>query len=145
MTVPVAFTFQQFQDWAVIWLPIIFMGLIAVVLIAAMFIHGIRPGPLLMTESPEVLYQIVAILLFFTVLFVYPFIWLLNAASNGLLRLTGVKISPDAHGGLPLLAPYLTTLVATFVGLAHYEWTHLLVHARYRPTSRRQCPAARPQ
>ena len=29
----IAFTFQQFQDWAVIWLPIIFMGLIAVVLI----------------------------------------------------------------------------------------------------------------
>ena len=38
----------------------------AAVLIAAMFIHGIRPGPLLMTESPEVLYQIVAILLFST-------------------------------------------------------------------------------
>jgi len=31
-----AFTFQQFQDWAVIWLPIIFMGLIAVVLLALM-------------------------------------------------------------------------------------------------------------
>tara|TARA_R110000868_G_scaffold204702_5_gene452839 strand:+ start:1227 stop:2753 length:1527 start_codon:yes stop_codon:yes gene_type:complete len=38
----------------------------AAVLIAAMFIHGIRPGPLLMTETPEVLYQIVAILLFST-------------------------------------------------------------------------------
>jgi cell division protease FtsH len=31
---PLALTFQQFEDWAVIWLPIIFMGLIAVVLIA---------------------------------------------------------------------------------------------------------------
>ncbi len=30
---PFAFTFQQVQDWAVIWLPIIFMGLIAVVLV----------------------------------------------------------------------------------------------------------------
>ncbi len=39
-------------------------------------------------------------LIIFTYLF-YPFIWLLNAASNGLLRLTGVKISPDVHGGLP--------------------------------------------
>jgi len=38
----------------------------AAVLIAAMFIHGIRPGPLLMTESPETLYQIVAVLLFST-------------------------------------------------------------------------------
>jgi len=28
-----ALTFQQFQDWAVIWLPILFMGLIAVVLL----------------------------------------------------------------------------------------------------------------
>jgi len=28
-----AFSFQEFEDWAVIWLPIIFMGLIAVVLI----------------------------------------------------------------------------------------------------------------
>ena len=30
---PLAITFQQVQDWAVIWLPIIFMGLIAVVLV----------------------------------------------------------------------------------------------------------------
>jgi cell division protease FtsH len=33
MDVLAAFTFQSFEDWAVIWLPIIFMGLIAVVLI----------------------------------------------------------------------------------------------------------------
>jgi putative tricarboxylic transport membrane protein len=39
----------------------------AAVLIAAMFIHGIRPGPLLMTENPEFLYQIVAILLLSTI------------------------------------------------------------------------------
>jgi cell division protease FtsH len=32
--VPTALTYQQFEDWAVVWLPIIFMGLIAVVLIA---------------------------------------------------------------------------------------------------------------
>src|SRR2546421_7549517 len=30
---PLAFTFQQFQDWAVIWLPILFMGLIAVAIL----------------------------------------------------------------------------------------------------------------
>jgi putative tricarboxylic transport membrane protein len=41
----------------------------AAVLIAAMFIHGIRPGPLLMTENPEFLYQIVAILLLATLAF----------------------------------------------------------------------------
>jgi cell division protease FtsH len=28
MDVPLAFTFQDFQDWAVVWLPIIFMGLL---------------------------------------------------------------------------------------------------------------------
>ena len=39
----------------------------AAVLIAAMFIHGIRPGPLLMVENPEFLYQIVAILLLATI------------------------------------------------------------------------------
>jgi CBS domain containing-hemolysin-like protein len=39
-------------------------------------------------------------LILFTYVF-YPFIWLLNAASNGLLRITGVQMSPSAHGGLP--------------------------------------------
>ncbi|MGH3994528.1 MAG: AAA family ATPase, partial [Pseudonocardiaceae bacterium] len=33
MSAPIAFSFQGFQDWAVIWLPIIFMGLISVALI----------------------------------------------------------------------------------------------------------------
>lgn len=36
----------------------------------------------------------------------------------------------------PLLATYLTALLAAYVTLAHYEWTHLLVHTRYRPKSR---------
>lgn len=39
--------------------------------------------------------------------------------------------------GAPLLASYLTGLVISYLGLAHYEWTHLLVHTRYRPRSRR--------
>jgi putative tricarboxylic transport membrane protein len=38
------------------------------VLIAAMFIHGIRPGPMLMIENPTFLYQIVAMLLLATVM-----------------------------------------------------------------------------
>lgn len=37
------------------------------VLIAAMFIHGIRPGPMLMVENPGFLYQVVAMLLLATV------------------------------------------------------------------------------
>ncbi len=28
MSIPIAFTFEEFQNWAIIWLPIIFMGLI---------------------------------------------------------------------------------------------------------------------
>lgn len=39
----------------------------AAVLIAAMFIHGIRPGPMLMTENPEFLYQVVGMLLLSTI------------------------------------------------------------------------------
>jgi putative tricarboxylic transport membrane protein len=39
----------------------------AAVLIAAMFIHGIRPGPMLMIENPTFLYQVVAMLLLATI------------------------------------------------------------------------------
>jgi CBS domain containing-hemolysin-like protein len=53
-------------------------------------------------------------LILFTYLF-YPFIWLLNAASNGLLRLTGVKISHDATGGLPHTEEELRGLLAQAV------------------------------
>jgi putative tricarboxylic transport membrane protein len=38
----------------------------AAVLIAAMMIHGIRPGPMLMVENPAFLYQVVAMLLLAT-------------------------------------------------------------------------------
>ncbi len=38
--------------------------------------------------------------------------------------------------GGSLLPAYLTALLAAYVTLAHYEWTHLLVHTRYRPKSR---------
>ena len=39
---------------------------IAAVLIAAMYIHDIRPGPMLMVENPSFLYQVVAMLLLAT-------------------------------------------------------------------------------
>lgn len=38
--------------------------------------------------------------------------------------------------GGAMLGPYLTGLVAAYLMLAHYEWTHLLVHCRYRPKFR---------
>ena len=39
----------------------------AAVLLAAMFIHGVRPGPLIMIEFPEFVYQVVAMVLLATV------------------------------------------------------------------------------
>jgi CBS domain containing-hemolysin-like protein len=52
-------------------------------------------------------------LIVFTYLF-YPLIWLLNAASNGLLRLTGVTIAPSEHG-LPHTEEELKGLLAQAV------------------------------
>ncbi len=44
----------------------------AAVLLAAMFIHGLRPGPLIMVESPYFVYQVVAMVFFATLaIFVY--------------------------------------------------------------------------
>jgi putative tricarboxylic transport membrane protein len=38
----------------------------AAVLLAAMFIHGVRPGPMIMVESPQFVYQTVAMVFFAT-------------------------------------------------------------------------------
>lgn len=35
--------------------------------------------------------------------------------------------------GVGVLGPILTAIVCAFLALAHYEWTHLLEHSRYRP------------
>ncbi len=40
----------------------------AAVLLAAMFIHGIRPGPMIMIESPQFVYQVVAMVFFATLM-----------------------------------------------------------------------------
>ena len=50
----------------------------------------------------------------FTYLF-YPLIWLLNWVSNALLRLTGVDVKVDEHGGLPHTEEELRTLLAQAV------------------------------
>ena len=42
---------------------------------------------------------------------------------------------PLVLGDSPL-GPYLTTLIIGWAAIAHYEWVHLMVHSRYRPTSR---------
>ena len=38
----------------------------AAVLMAAMIIHGVRPGPMIMIESPQFVYDVVAMMLFAT-------------------------------------------------------------------------------
>ena len=45
----------------------------------------------------------------------YPVIWLLNSASNALLRLSGVRITHDAHGGMPHTEEELRGLLAQAV------------------------------
>ncbi|MGI9622927.1 MAG: sterol desaturase family protein [Acidimicrobiales bacterium] len=54
----------------------------------------------------------VVLLALFTALWAVPLLWLL---------------------GTPILLPYLSALTAAYLALANYEWTHLLVHTRYRP------------
>ena len=53
-------------------------------------------------------------LIIFTYTF-YPIIWLLNAASNALLRLTGVKVDMRGYGGLPHTEEELRALLAQAV------------------------------
>ena len=38
--------------------------------------------------------------------------------------------------GSPIAVPMLTALALTYLGFANYEWTHLMVHTRYRPRTR---------
>jgi CBS domain containing-hemolysin-like protein len=45
----------------------------------------------------------------------YPLIWALNAASNFLLRISGINISHDAHGGMPHTEEELKGLLAQAV------------------------------
>ena len=60
---------------------------------------------------PDKLLPVLALpLVAFTYIF-YPAIWLLNSASNGLLRLSGVKLEHSAHGGLPHTADELRALL----------------------------------
>ncbi|MGB7159869.1 MAG: hemolysin family protein [Tepidisphaeraceae bacterium] len=64
---------------------------------------------------PDRILPILAVpLVLFTYLF-YPVIWALNAASNVLLRLSGVNITHDAHGGMPHTEAELKGLLAQAV------------------------------
>ena len=56
----------------------------------------------------------------FTFLF-FPFIWLLNSASNLLLRAVGVKLEPGGHGGIPHTSEELRALLNEAVSSGSIE------------------------
>jgi len=80
---------------------------------------------------PDKLLPILALpLIGFTYLF-YPVIWLLNSASNALLVLCGVRVGPDAHGGMPHTEQELRALVRQAVasGAIEKEQSQILLAA----------------
>ncbi|MCW5731064.1 MAG: tripartite tricarboxylate transporter permease [Alphaproteobacteria bacterium] len=75
----------------------------AAVLLAAMLIHGLNPGPLLMVNTPEFLYQIVAMLiiadmtkLFFGLTLVKPLLWILLVPRERLMPVVFVLCTVGA-------------------------------------------------
>jgi len=61
-------------------------------------------------NADRVLFVVALPLIVFTYVF-YPAIWLLNAATNGLLRLTGVHVKYGPHIGIPHTAEELRSLL----------------------------------
>ncbi|HYO07731.1 MAG TPA: hemolysin family protein [Tepidisphaeraceae bacterium] len=64
---------------------------------------------------PDKLLPVLAPSLIAVTYILYPAIWALNAASNFLLRISGIHISHDAHGGLPHTEDELRGLLAQAV------------------------------
>ncbi len=56
--------------------------------------------------------------------FFYPVIWLLNSASNTLLRWSGVRITHDVHGGMPHTEEELKALLAQAVAQGTIQKGH---------------------
>ncbi|HEX8323693.1 MAG TPA: hemolysin family protein [Tepidisphaeraceae bacterium] len=80
---------------------------------------------------PDKLLHILAIpLIVFTYLF-YPVIWVMNAMSNILLRMFGVHLAADAHGGMPHTPDELRGLVrqAAASGAIEAQQSQLLLSA----------------
>ncbi|HXE54326.1 MAG TPA: CNNM domain-containing protein, partial [Tepidisphaeraceae bacterium] len=80
--------------------------------------------------SNRILPLVAVPLVLFTYLF-YPAIWLLNVATHGVLRLTGVKPNLAPHGGLPHTGDELRGLLAQAVasGTIPRGQGHLLTSA----------------
>jgi CBS domain containing-hemolysin-like protein len=64
---------------------------------------------------PDKMLPIIALPLVIFTYVLYPVIWLLNSASNALLRLVGVNLEGDAHGGMPHSEAELRALLAQAV------------------------------
>ena len=64
---------------------------------------------------PDKLLPVLALPLVIFTYLLYPLIWLLNSASNQLLRASGIKIEHGAHGGLPHTEAELRGLLAQAV------------------------------
>ncbi|MDZ7802225.1 MAG: tripartite tricarboxylate transporter permease [Trueperaceae bacterium] len=75
----------------------------AAVLLAALFIHGIRPGPLIMIESPSFVYEVTAMVMFaslatllFGLLLTKPLLLVLRAPRNKLMPIIFVLCTVGA-------------------------------------------------
>ena len=85
--------------------------------------HHVDPPALswLLLNGPEAALFLI-VLAAFTAAWSMPLLWVTNS---------------------PIALPYLTALGAAYVGLANYEWTHLMAHSRYRPKTRLYARLAR--
>ncbi len=96
----------------------------AAVLIAALFIHGVRPGPMIMIEQPMFVYSIVAMLLFATV-GILVFGLLLTRPLLLVLRIPRERLMPIVFV-LCVIGPYAITQrifdvwVMLFFGIAGF-------------------------
>lgn len=96
----------------------------AAVLIAALFIHGVRPGPMIMIEQPQFVYSIVGMLLFAT-LGILIFGLLLTRPLLHVLRIPRERLMPVVFV-LCVIGPYALTQrmfdvwVVLFFGIAGF-------------------------
>ncbi len=71
-------------------------------------------------DADRVLPWLAVPLVIFTYLF-YPLIWVLNSVTNTLLRLIGVNVTTDAHGGIPHTSEELRALLNEAVSSGSIE------------------------
>lgn len=79
----------------------------AAVLIAALFIHGIRPGPMIMIEQPDFIYSVAVMLLFATVA-IFAFGISLAPVFEFVLRIPRERLMPVVFA-LCVIGPYALT------------------------------------